>query len=110
MSNITCVQKSDDQVECNGILYAVESKLNPSDHEFWIYLAIYVGLVLAAGMQTIRPFPFRSQTNVLQILCRKDYNKSFHPLAYSHRFEQPWVKEKITDYFRGECSVWLRDR
>jgi len=37
-------------VECNGTIYQLpEEKLTYHDQAFWVYLAVYGGLVVAAG-------------------------------------------------------------
>ncbi|XP_071115042.1 uncharacterized protein [Haliotis cracherodii] len=42
-----------DGVLCNGTLYTVpEARLTIHDKMFWVYLAIYVGLVLTAGLMS----------------------------------------------------------
>ena len=47
---LNCTFIDEERVSCNGTLYVLpEEKLNWHDREFWIYLAIYIALVLAAG-------------------------------------------------------------
>ena len=48
-----CVRESDNVLMCNGSRYTLpEEALNYKDAMFWVYLGVYVGLVLFAGMFT----------------------------------------------------------
>ncbi|XP_052811743.1 uncharacterized protein LOC128239234 [Mya arenaria] len=52
MEFMNCTLVSPDEVVCNGTSFKAEEKLSYEDTWFWIYLAIYVGLVLAAGLMS----------------------------------------------------------
>ncbi|KAL4232780.1 hypothetical protein ACF0H5_007467 [Mactra antiquata] len=51
--NFTCFRLNDEEINCNGTVFVLpEVKLTYTDKEFWIYLAIYAALVLAAGLMS----------------------------------------------------------
>ena len=52
MENITCTRLHDDVVVCDGIRFKEEHVLSYKDTLFWIYLGIYVGLVILAGLMS----------------------------------------------------------
>lgn len=52
MASIICDVIDKDTVRCNGTEYTAEERLTYHDEWFWIYLGIYVGLVLMAGMMS----------------------------------------------------------
>ncbi|XP_060082040.1 uncharacterized protein LOC132561334 [Ylistrum balloti] len=52
MASIICDVVDKDIVRCNGTDYKAEERLTYNDEWFWIYLGIYVGLVLMAGMMS----------------------------------------------------------
>lgn len=46
-----CVKGDENSLICNGTRYDVhEEALNYKDGLFWVYLGVYVGLVLFAGL------------------------------------------------------------
>lgn len=50
---MNCTKISEESVRCNGILYSLpEEKLNYHDDMFWVYLGVYFGLVLFAGLMS----------------------------------------------------------
>ena len=52
---LNCSFIDEERVICNGTEYMIpEQRLTWNDKAFWIYLAIYVGLVLAAGTFCMR--------------------------------------------------------
>ncbi|XP_048768073.1 uncharacterized protein LOC125674817 isoform X2 [Ostrea edulis] len=52
MTNVTC-QLLGDKINCNGTVFVQEEKtLTYEDEWFWIYLGIYAGLVLVAGLMS----------------------------------------------------------
>lgn len=49
-----CTALGEERVMCNGTIYKAEEKiLSYCDKDFWIYIGIYAGLVLFAGMSVI---------------------------------------------------------
>jgi len=52
-----CTKEIDNSLRCNGSRYVLhEEALNYKDTLFWVYLGVYVGLVLLAGLYTVHEF------------------------------------------------------
>ena len=51
--NITCqFLEGGEVLNCSGTLYMKDETIKPDDQLFWIYLGVYIGLVLIAGLMS----------------------------------------------------------
>ena len=79
MTNITC-QLFANKIICNGSVFVEEEKkLTYEDEWFWIYLGIYVGLVLLAGILTHSRIFSMSSFAMLVRFIFPSYLSSFIP-------------------------------
>ncbi|XP_075248314.1 uncharacterized protein LOC142341278 [Convolutriloba macropyga] len=73
MADMMCEVVSEIEVNCNGSLYSSEEDdmIEPLSFMFWLYLAIYVALVLFAGLASGLTLGLLSlDTTILQVLAR----------------------------------------
>jgi hypothetical protein len=95
VGTLNCSFVSEDKVVCNGTTYSLpESKLNIHDKSFWIYLAIYVALVLAAGSSS--QFVVLIQQNNFDIPTFNTVKRDFEVC--------------LTNYCNTVLNILLRDK
>jgi len=76
-----CTKEIDNSLRCNGSRYVLhEEALNYKDTLFWVYLGVYVGLVLLAGLMSGLTMGLLS----LDILSLKVLQRGGKPLEQKH--------------------------
>ena len=78
-----CVKEGEESLICNGTRYDLhEEELNYKDGLFWVYLGVYVGLVLFAGLYfVILSLSFAENCDALHFVVGKRKKKSLFQLG-----------------------------